>query len=185
MSKKIVLVSVAVAFLLGGILGFLVRGPGEQPWRLPLGAAITVPTISTTTHGTANQSVLLYQWEYNVVESISPFRASSTPVTIDLPSLGNATGTLPTAIASTTAIAGVVVGDPVFVTISTSTTASNSAVAFIQLIGYGCGAGTVCFTAVNASSAAINLGPETFNFKILKTATPVLKVTTSSTPYND
>jgi len=112
--KSLVIV-VLVALLVGGFAGFLLRGGGGEGGLL---GAITVPSVSTTTHGTALQSSLLYQWQFNVIKSIAALADSVSTSTSWNPA--SVTSTAP-AILDVTMPSGYTIGDPLFVSINTST----------------------------------------------------------------
>ena len=184
----VVLVAVVLAFGAGFGFGFFANKPVKE--TPPLGGPITVPSVSTTTHGTAQQSSLLYQWQFNVVESVArahhPLRnVTSTAVTLNFPSLDEHASTTASSNVTTTALNGAVAGDLVLISAASSSAQARG----LRFTAFGCGTDLACVQAENVSSTIINLGPTSFELRLLPAATFLqpgsLKVTTSSTPYGN
>lgn len=180
--KLIFAVVVLVAVSFGAYL-YLSRDSGNEVAP----GAITIPSVTTTTHATAQQHSATYAWEYNVVESLAAARnplrnITSTTVTIDIPALGDA-GSATSSFVTSTAVTGVVAGDFVLFAPATSTVNAIR----IAFSAFGCGADTVCINGVNASTSVSDPANTTYNIRVLPNATFVrpesLKVSTSATPY--
>ena len=79
MNEKSLFVSIAALVIVAASafgFGYYFSKPSAGTDVPPLGA-ITVPSVSTTTHGTALQSSLLFQWQSNVVSSLSDIRENA------------------------------------------------------------------------------------------------------------
>ena len=190
--NKNILVSLLVGMVVGLVGGYsLLRLPVQQPKESnyqDLGA-ITVPSQSTTTHGTALQSSLLFQWESNAQGTMSDLRApmafvSSTSATFKLPALGTISTTTSTA-ATSTAFTGAVAGDFVLVSTASSSETARSIVG----IGRGCNTDVVCLQFFNGSSSVVTDSGMTWILRLLPQATfarpATLRVTTTTTPYSN
>ena len=153
MNNKFLSFVAVVILLLGGAIGWIAK-----PASKDLSGTVNYSnSLSQSTLYTTLESLLA---DINDLRVIQP----SSTVTVNLPNLtGSATGTTPMT-ASTTALTGVALGDIVSVSISTTTTAGSAQ--SILFHAQGCAVGTVCWTAWNASTTAIDLGPETFLFKV-------------------
>ena len=178
-----------MAFGVGFGFGYFAGKPASPVPVPPLGAALTVPAVSTTTYGTGQQSSLLYSWQFNVVESLTDIRnslrgVSSTDVTINFTAI-NATSSITT----TTALSGVVAGDFVLISANTSTAAFKD----ILFVANGCDTDLVCIHANMSTTTvvgvAVDLPSASFSLRLLPDASFIrpdaLDVTTSSTPYNN
>ena len=111
-----------IALLVGGFIGYVLHPSTPESGGLSLGA-ITVPTISTTTHATALHDSLLFQWESNVANWINNSFAGikfgefalSDDVTDDII---NAT----TSAHATGSLSGIAQGDNCFATLTNTST---------------------------------------------------------------
>src|SRR3989304_3543949 len=119
MNKTLLYVGI-IALLVGGFVGYQIA-PDQQSYNPGQLGAITVPTQSTTTYGTALQESLLYQWQWNVVESLARVRqplsglvvTSTAPLTFASLSAGTSTASN-----TTTTLGGIAaaLGDWVLIT---------------------------------------------------------------------
>lgn len=192
MNKNLILIAL-VSLLVGGFGGYQLAPDGNQP--ASLFGAITVPSQSTTTHGTALQSALLFQWESNVVDSLRNVRAplaglitsAQTYNLISVASSGNAyAGSLGANATSTPAftVAGAALGDFCKVSLSTDTSTLPHTVDCRVTA-----ASTTVITLVNHSTATINISTGTVHFWIYPSSTfaapAALDVSTTTTPYSN
>jgi len=173
-ATKIIIGAVGVGLIL---VGFGIFSLGGAVKGLP--GAINL-SGTTTTYNTALAQLGLYNWQVDAVNDIAGLRINSTASSIDLANLtGASTSTTPTVTGSVT-VNGAVAGDAAIMRISTTTVGGSAN--FITFYAFGCGSNTVCYTAVNASTSAINLGSETYNISLIKTTPTTLNLSTSSSP---
>lgn len=192
--------NIALVFVIGAVLGvaggyFFFRAPVAEK---AVFGAISVPSVSTTTHGTALQDSLLYQWQYNVVETLSGNRAplvgaisySSSTFTLPTPQGlvaggGIATTTISSSTGGASALATAVQGDFVLVSVSSSSLVTKGMV----VKGEVTSAATVLLTFLGTSSSSMPTGVVGLDLRILPKATfsapATLKVSTSAAPYNN
>ena len=193
MNTKLLSVLLVCAVLVGGILGFALRGSLSNNQVDGLLGAITVPSVSTTTHGTALQSSLLFQWQVNVAQSLNDLRIAigggstlaTTTASIGFPTLGPMGTT--TSTASTTvsmifngngALSG---GDKILV----SNTAGTSTGSF-YVFGKAQNSSTLQLIAVNFGDGTSVLPPtSTYRILAIPNTSPSVRVSTTTTPYNN
>ena len=195
MNEKSLFVSIAALVIVAASafgFGYYFSKPSAGTDIPPLGA-ITVPSVSTTTHGTALQSSLLFQWQSNVVDSLRNVRAplalvSSTNVTLDWPALPESGASSTVANVTSTAFTGVAAGDFVLVSFVTTSSAVGDPGFWVSFVANGCATDVVCIRANNASGSAVNILSNTFRLRLLPDATFVrpatIDVTTTTTPYS-
>lgn len=193
MNTKLLSVLLVCAVLVGGILGFALRGSLSNNQVDGLFGAITVPSVSTTTHGTALQSSLLFQWEQNVAQTLADLRAvnggfSTTTPSIGFPTLGNigaATSTASTTISLIINGNGALnAGD--FVLPPTPANGTSSPGAFFNYTIIN--SSTLGFFATNGASSTggtLLIPTSTYGVRVIRGTIPALRVGTTTTPYNN
>lgn len=190
MNKNFPIVIAIVFLIVGGIVGYVIK-PASSPAtpNINLGA-IAIPSNSTTTYGTALQESLLYQWQYNVVNSLANVRASlagvsqGTTASLNFPSL--ATSSLGIATTTTVTDLAAAAGDIVLVQPSTvipnvefsaSVSVASTTTATIEIFAQG------------ISSTVVDPAATTFYITVVPHASFVapssLKVATTATPYSN
>ncbi|HJZ12708.1 MAG TPA: hypothetical protein VJ521_11190 [Acidobacteriota bacterium] len=180
--NKNIIIAVLVSLFVGGLTGYFIAPDAPS---VPLGV-ISVSTTATTTHGTALQSSLLYNWQFNAVESLRNIRAEVNGITSSTSMNGGTLGVagLSTSTASTTitGYTGVSVGDFVVWGESTST-ASVSLTCQVSAANV-----VACYKINTDGSVAATLATSTIYATVLPRSTfgvsASIDVTTSSTPYN-
>ena len=196
MNEKSLFVSIAALVIVAASafgFGYYFSKPSAGTDTPPLGA-ITVPSVSTTTHGTALQSSLLFQWQSNAANTFNRLNlvanyVSSTAVKLNWPSLADGGASSTIANVTSTAFAGVSQGDLVMIALNSTSSGVGDPNFWLSFTAYGCSTNTVCIRAYNASSSAIDLAVDSeFNLKAFDSAGFVnpgnTRVTTTTTPYS-
>lgn len=193
MNNKLIIVAL-VSLLAGGFGGYQISMNNNQS-PLPSGllGAITIPSQSTTTHGTALQSSLLFQWQSNVVDSLSNVRAPlanlrTAAVASNFMSLASSGAAVsvgaPNSTTTAITVAQAAIGDWCLAQLSSNTSTEPLLISCsVQA------ASTTRVTISNVSTGTISIATGTWRIAVFPSSTfaapASLDVTTTTTPYNN